>query len=99
VSLFERLRKKQTPDGPGPLRDRVEALEDSQRGLKRRCKALELEWETAYDKIYKAMQRLNKRARDLEKLDVAPGSTNDEPVEVVPTSDLRSRVLKRRRHA
>lgn len=98
MSLFGIFGRKSPPNDFGQLNDRVTQLEYVQLDSKKRFRALELEWESAYDKIHKAMQRLNKRARDAEKAEDAPSRPNAEPAGVAPRTDFRSRVLARRRH-
>lgn len=95
MRFFRREPLQATQDEPKRLSDllsphliRIEALE-------RAFKNLELEWENAYDKVHKAVQRLNKRQRDLDRAEADPESTTQE----TPVSDFEQRVRARRRDA
>ena len=99
MTLFGLFPQREAPSGIETLRDLLTAQDDRIRALERGHKSLELEWENVYDKLHKGLSRLNKRARDLAKAEVDPGSTNEVPAEVHPASDFRARVLSRRRHA
>lgn len=95
MGLFGLTRVSKPTDLLGPLRDRVSSLEVDLDKLQRRFKDIELEWETAYDKVHKATQRLNKRVRDAERREVDAEEPNGEP----EVDQFTQRVLARRRNA
>jgi len=100
VKLFGTKPPPAAESGIDTLRDRLTLYDERLRAVERGHKDLLLEWENAYDKLHKGLSRLNKRARDLAKADDAAGATNAEGSDQSPTphTELRDRVLKRRRH-
>lgn len=99
MRLFDFLSKNRAQNDLEPLKHRVSDLDSRLEAVERRAKQMGLEWEDTYDRVAKAMRRLNKRDRDKAKADDAPGTTLDIEPGVTPAGDLRSRVLRRRRHA
>lgn len=97
MTLFGFARKNQPETGLASVRDSVSELADRVRALERGRKDLELEWENAYDKVHKAVQRLNKARRDLEKAEDRSGQTNGDGGGEGVGTDFRSRILNRRR--
>ena len=76
IAWFNKVSTEKRP--VNSIEDRVLALESGQR-------AMTLEWENTYEKILKALRKLNKRARDEAERDErreaethedAPGATN-----------------------
>lgn len=98
MSLLDIFSKKQPPDQSELLNLRLSEIERALETLQRSAKGLQLEWENTYDKVNRAVQRLNKRARDAEKAEDPPGATTVTEARVTPASELRARVLRRRRH-
>lgn len=98
MNLFGAKRLPDDDSGVEALRELIKTYDDRLRALERGHKGLELEWENTYDKIHKAVSRLNKRQRDADKREAAAQETTDEPEGVETPSDLRARILKRRRH-
>jgi len=99
MSLFGLPWDKGAADSLEQLKTIVQANEVTLMTIQRDCKALQLEWESTYDKLYHLAQRLNKRNRDQLKAEVAAEPTIGETPTLSPGSDFRTRVLSRRRHA
>ena len=95
MAFFIRFHQNRAEDDLKRLADLLSPHQIRIEQLERAFKNLELEWENAYDKVHKAVQRLNKRQRDLDKAENAPESTNEEPA----VSDFEKRVKARRTHA
>lgn len=92
---FAWFNKKSTARTPaGTLDERVQAVEAGLRSLS-------LEWEDAYEKLMRALRRLNKRAQDQRERDEreeqshqdAPGPTNGAPAGIDPIS---AKIMARR---
>ena len=97
MGLFGKPREIPSEDSLGLVRDLISAQDDRLRALESGQKSLLLEWESAYDKVHKAVQRLNKARRDLDKAEDRSGETNGDSGGAPTQSDFRARVLERRR--
>lgn len=92
IALFNRPSTSKTP--AGTLEERVQLLEAN-------IRTLSLEWEDTYERIMRALRRLNKRAQDQKERDAkedenaqeAPGATIPEYPGVDPIS---AKILARR---
>lgn len=82
-------------------RKRLEELEDRVRDLEQSNRALELEWETMYDKFRRVLATISKRAQREEEREAAAPKTADSVTAVTGssdrTADLNEMILKQRR--
>ena len=58
------------------LKDRIEDLEDRTRALESSHKALEVEWESLYDNVRRALAKMAKRAQRIDQDDAATSAAN-----------------------
>lgn len=88
---FKGMWSGKTPqDASIPSETRLADLEARCATLERQEKNLRLEWEDTFERVHRALQRLNKRHRDQEKRDTK------EPEAPNPSNGLAAKRLTRR---
>lgn len=78
------------------IRDHLNTLDSHVATSQADVRAMKLEWETTYEKIHKALQRLNKRARDAAKAEDDSDPVDADSRGVGGRSEFEERILKRR---